>query len=61
MVTEVQLGEHPENTLRSVEHAVSIGVDVVEIDVRATRDRVIIVLQDLDFKRVSGFPRGNYL
>jgi len=56
----VQLGE-PENTLRSVEYAVSIDVDVVEIDVRATRDRVIIVLQDLDFKRVSGFPRGNYL
>lgn len=47
-------GRAPENTLKSIEYAVNVGVDVVEIDVRATRDGVIIVLHDPDFKRVSG-------
>jgi len=47
-------GRAPENTLRGVEYAVSVGVDVVEIDVRATRDEMIIILHDPDFKRASG-------
>lgn len=35
--------ELPENTLPSFERAVELGADVIELDVRLTRDRVPIV------------------
>jgi glycerophosphoryl diester phosphodiesterase len=47
-------GRLPENTLRSIDYAVGIGVDIVEVDVRSTRDGVLILLHDPDFKRVAG-------
>lgn len=36
----------PENTLLSVRRAMEIGVDAVEIDVRLTKDREVIVIHD---------------
>jgi glycerophosphoryl diester phosphodiesterase len=36
----------PENTLRSVERALALGVDMVEIDVRAARDGQLVVAHD---------------
>lgn len=36
----------PENTLRSVEKALELGADMVEVDVRASRDRHIVVMHD---------------
>lgn len=39
-------GHAPENTLRSVEKALSLGVDIVEIDVHKSRDGHIIVMHD---------------
>ena len=47
-------GECAENTLPCIEYAVKIGVDIVEVDVRETKDEELIILHDEDFKRVAG-------
>jgi len=36
----------PENTLRSIERAIHVGVDAVEIDVHLTRDKRLVVIHD---------------
>jgi len=46
-------GLEPENTLRSVRKAVELGVDQVEIDVRMTRDRHIVVIHDETVDRTT--------
>ena len=52
----------PENTLRSIERAMEIGVDAVEIDVRLTRDRKLVVIHDSTVDRTTNGkgPVGNY-
>jgi glycerophosphoryl diester phosphodiesterase len=45
---------HPENTLPAFEAAVTSGADLVELDVRLTRDGVPIVLHDADVSRRTG-------
>jgi len=45
-------GRFPENTLRFINYAINIGVDVVEVDVRATRDGLLVVFPYADFKRL---------
>jgi len=47
-------GECAENTLPCIEHALKVGVDVVEIDVRETADGELILLHDPTFERVAG-------
>ncbi len=47
-------GVKPENTVSSILYAYSNGADVVEVDVRSTRDGFLILLHDEDFSRVSG-------
>jgi len=43
----------PENTLRSFKKAIELGVDAVELDVRTTKDDVIVVIHDADVKRTT--------
>jgi glycerophosphoryl diester phosphodiesterase len=53
-------GHAPENTLLSVETAISLGVDVVEIDVHRSRDGHLIVMHDERVDRTtsgSGYIR----
>ncbi len=47
-------GVKPENTISAVKYAIETGVDIIEVDVRKTKDNVLILLHDPDFKRVSG-------
>jgi glycerophosphoryl diester phosphodiesterase len=47
-------GRAPENTLKSVNYAISVGVDIVEVDVRATKRGELVVFHDPDFKRLVG-------
>jgi glycerophosphoryl diester phosphodiesterase len=48
-------GHAPENTLLSIEKAISFGVDVVEIDVHQSRDGHLIVMHD---ERVDRTTKG---
>lgn len=43
----------PENTLMSVEKAIELGVDAVEVDVRRTRDNKLVVIHDLTVDRTT--------
>jgi len=49
-------GHAPENTLLSIETALSLGVDVVEIDVHRSRDGHLIVMHD---ERVDRTTNGS--
>ena len=35
----------PENTLKSFERAIKLGVDAIEFDVRQTKDKKLVVFQ----------------
>ena len=39
-------GLWPENTLYAFEHAVALGVDVLEMDVQSTKDGELVVIHD---------------
>jgi glycerophosphoryl diester phosphodiesterase len=43
----------PENTLRSFERALKIGVNAVELDVRKTKDNQLVVIHDTDVKKTT--------
>ncbi|NPA52121.1 MAG: glycerophosphodiester phosphodiesterase [Aquificae bacterium] len=47
-------GVKPENTIASLKYAIEHGADIVEIDVRKTKDRQLILLHDPDFRRLAG-------
>ncbi len=44
---------YPENTLAAYRRAISFGVDVIEIDLRGTRDGEVIVLHDETLDRTT--------
>jgi len=48
-------GHVPENTLASVEKAIALGVDLVEVDVQRTRDGGLVIIHD---KRVDRTTNG---
>jgi glycerophosphoryl diester phosphodiesterase len=43
----------PENTLSAYRRAISLGVDVIEIDLRGTRDGEIVVIHDASLDRTT--------
>lgn len=43
----------PENTIRSFEKAIELGVDAVELDVRRTKDDIIVVIHDADVGKTT--------
>jgi glycerophosphoryl diester phosphodiesterase len=43
----------PENTIASFKKALEIGVDAVELDVRKTKDKQLVVIHDADIKRTT--------
>lgn len=43
----------PENTIRSFKKALEIGVDAIELDVRLTKDREVVVVHDPKVDRIS--------
>lgn len=44
----------PENTLAALEKAISMGADMVEIDVQQLKDGTLIVMHDESFQRTAG-------
>lgn len=49
-------GRYPENTMPAFEAAVALGVDILEFDLRGTRDGVPIVLHDPTLARTANQP-----
>jgi glycerophosphoryl diester phosphodiesterase len=47
-------GNIPENTILAMESAVKIGVDVLESDIRFTKDNIPILYHDEDLVRITG-------
>lgn len=43
----------PENTLRSFQKAIELGVDAIELDVRITKDQQIVIIHDADVKKTT--------
>ena len=43
----------PENTLRSFQRAIEIGVDAVELDVRKTKDNELVVIHNADVNKTT--------
>ncbi len=43
----------PENTLTSFKHAIELGVDAVELDVRKTRDNQLVVIHNADVDKTT--------
>jgi len=52
----------PENTLLSIARAIEIGVDAVEIDVRLSKDKELVVIHDSSVDRTTNGtgPVGSY-
>jgi glycerophosphoryl diester phosphodiesterase len=48
----------PENSRLSVEHAIDMGADIVEIDVRRTKDGVFVLTHDETIDRITN-GKGN--
>ncbi len=46
-------GHAPENTLLSIQRAIELGVDIVEVDVRRTRDGELVLLHDQRVNRTT--------
>ena len=44
----------PENTMPAFESALRLGVDMIETDVRMTKDGHLILIHDLEVKRTTG-------
>ena len=49
--------EVAENSLAGILHGIEVGSDIVEFDVRATKDGVVVLLHDEDLMRVAGVDR----
>ena len=45
---------HPENSMAAIERAISLGVDIIEIDTRLTKDGVPVLMHDDSVDRTTG-------
>ena len=46
-------GEAPENTIPAIELALAAGCDVVEVDIRISRDGQVVLMHDADISRTT--------
>src|SRR6185436_1661741 len=44
---------HPENTLTACRQAISLGADIIEVDVQLTKDGHVVVLHDVTVNRTT--------
>jgi glycerophosphoryl diester phosphodiesterase len=43
----------PENSLQSIKNAIKAKIDIIEIDVRTTKDSILVLMHDKDIDRVT--------
>ncbi|MEO5893508.1 MAG: glycerophosphodiester phosphodiesterase family protein [Ferruginibacter sp.] len=54
-------GDHtnaPENTLAAFQHAIDVGVDFIEIDLRTTKDSQLVIMHNMSVNQMTGYD-GN--
>ena len=53
---------YPENTLAAFRHTITVGAEVIEIDIRGTRDGEVIIIHDETLNRTTNGtgPVANY-
>jgi len=49
---------HPENSLSALKHAIELGVDITETDVKVTKDSVVVLMHDGKIDRTTN-GKGN--
>lgn len=49
---------HPENSLAAIREAIRLGVDIVELDVRETKDGILVLMHDKTITRTTGKTGG---
>lgn len=49
-------GLAPENSLKAIKAARSIGVDAIELDIRVTKDNALVLCHDHTLKRLANIP-----
>lgn len=54
-------GYEPENTLRAFRKAISMDADMIELDVRLTKDREVVVFHDEKLDRMTGQRNAGFL
>ncbi len=50
--------EATENTIEGIEYALKTKADIIEVDIRSTKDGELILLHDPDFIRVAGVDKS---
>ncbi len=50
-------GVKPENSISGIEYSIMVGADIVEMDVRSTRDGVLILFHDEDMARLFNIEK----
>ncbi len=45
--------KHPENSLAAIAHSIELGVDIVEVDVRKTKDGQLVLMHDAKVDRTT--------
>ena len=45
---------HPENTLAAINEAIRLGVQMIEFDVRSTKDSVLVIIHNQDIEKTTG-------
>ncbi len=45
--------DHPENSLSAITASISLGVDIIELDVRTTKDDSLVIMHDHDIDRTT--------
>ncbi|PHN05454.1 glycerophosphodiester phosphodiesterase family protein [Flavilitoribacter nigricans] len=44
---------HPENSLPAIQHAIDLGVDIIELDVQVTKDGIPVLMHDRTIDRTT--------
>ncbi|RPE14249.1 glycerophosphodiester phosphodiesterase [Chitinophaga lutea] len=50
--------DYPENSLAAIREAIRLGVDIVELDIRQTKDGILVLMHDKTITRTTGKPGG---
>lgn len=45
--------DYPENSLPAIQRAIDAGIDIAEVDVRETKDKVLVLMHDKDINRTT--------